>query len=107
MNSNKKQENKTTTLKSVLLKTLLFILGVNIFNAIFAKGDFTYLIISSVSSLLGMGLSLVIVYYLVNNRSFGPIDGTKGSILILFTLPFFLSISLGLYFGLNFIVNLF
>lgn len=53
-----------------------------------------------------MGISITIVYYLVNNKSFDPIDEVKGGILILLTLPFFLSISLGVYLGLDFIINL-
>ena len=109
MNSNKKLKNKTTTLKSVLLQTLLFILAVNFMTAIFkgADRDINFSILSTISSLIGMGISITIVYYFLNNKSFDSIDQTKGDILILFTLPLFLSISLGFYFALDFIVNLF
>ena len=109
MNSNKKLKNKTTTLKSVLLQTLLFILAVNFMTAIFkgADRDINFSILSTISSLIGMGISITIVYYFLNNKSFDSIDQAKGDILILFTLPFFLSISLGIYFALDYIVNLF
>lgn len=89
MDFNKKSENKTITLKSLLFKILLFILSVNILSGVFAKRDFTYLILSTISSLLGMGISISIVYYFVNNKSFDPIDQAKGDILILVTFPFF------------------
>lgn len=107
MNTNKKSETKTTTLKTILLKILLFILAFNVLTGIFANRDFSYVVLSTISSLIGMGISIIIVYYLVNGKSFAPIDGTKGDILILFTLPFFLGISLGAYFALDFIINLF
>lgn len=107
MNFNKKLATKTTTLKSLLLKILLFILGVNFLSGVFANRDFGYVILTTISSLLGMGISITIVYYLVNNKSFDPIDQAKGDILVLLTFPFFLAISVGVYFVLDFIINLF
>lgn len=107
MNPNKKLKTKTTTLKSILFKILLFILATNFISGIIAKRDPYYIILSTISSLLGMGLSITIVYYLVNNKSFGSIDEGKGNILILFTLPLFLIISLGAYYALDFLVSLF
>lgn len=107
MNSHKKTEIKTTTLRIVLLQILLFILITNVISGIIAKRGLDYIILTTISSLVGMGISITIVYYLVNKKSFGPIEQTKGNILILFTLPFFLIISLGVYFALDFLVNLF
>ncbi len=104
---NSKKNTKTTNLKSILLQTLLFILATNIISGIFAKRDLTYMIIGTISSLLGMAISIIIVYYFLNDRSFGSINQAKGDILILFTLPLFLGLSLGIYFSLEFIINLF
>ncbi len=107
MSFNKKSENKTTTLKLLLFKILLFILGVNFLSGVFANRDFTYIILSTISSLLGMGISITIIYYFVNNKSFDSMDQAKGDILTLLTFPFFLSISLGIYFALDFVINSF
>lgn len=102
-----KKNDKITSLKSILFPTLLFILAVNITSGVFAKRDLTYMISATISSLLGMAISIIIVYYFLNNRSFGSIDQTKGNILILFTLPLFLGFSLGIYFALEFIITSF
>lgn len=107
MSINKKTKIEKTTLKSVLLKTLLFILGINLISGFIAKREFTYLILTTISSLLGMGVSIIGVYYFLNKKSFAPIDQAKGDILILLTFPFFLGASVGIYYVINTIINLF
>lgn len=107
MNSNKKLKVKTNTLNSVLLQTLIFILFVNIVGGIIANLNIIYVISATIIFSVGMGVLTIIVYYLVNNKSFDPIDEVQVNILKLLILPFFLIIALGIYFWWDFIINLF
>lgn len=109
MNFTKKIKNETITFKSLIINIFLFIVVVNFLTAIF-KGsdrDIVFSIISTISYLIGIGISLTTVYYFLANKSFKPISFSKVVLLFIFALPLVLIISLGAYYGLYFIINIF
>lgn len=107
VNLNKKLKNSVTTFKSLIIKSMLFIFVIIFVAGITSSYGFAYVIATTVGSVLGMGLAIAIVYYFVNNKSFNPIDESKVAPLVILTLPFFLIISIGTYYALDFIINLF
>lgn len=108
MDFKRKIKTETTTFKSLIIKMFLFIIGVNFLTAIFkgADRDIVFSILSTISYLLGMGISLTIVYYFLANKSFKPIDIPKVVLLFILAFPLVLVISLGAFYGLDFIIRL-
>jgi hypothetical protein len=107
MSLNKKLESSVTNFKSLIIESMLFVFVIIFAIGVSSSYGFDYVIITTISSLLGMGISITIVYYFLNNKSFKPISFSKVALLLILTLPSFLIISIGFYYGLDFIINLF
>ncbi len=109
MDFKKRIKTKTTTFKSLIIHMFLYIIAFNFLTAIFkgADRDIVFSILSTISSLLGMGISITLVYYFLANKSFKAIALPKLVLLIILAFPLVLIISLGAYYGLDLIMNLF
>lgn len=104
MDRNKKVEKSIVTFKSLLVQMILFSLGINLVSSFFSPYEFDLLL--AISHVIGIAITMPIIYYFLNNKNFNPMLLPKVSLVVILSIPFIGIIALAVYFSIEYVINM-
>ncbi|WP_017473523.1 hypothetical protein [Amphibacillus jilinensis] len=104
MEADKEIETRVVIFKSLLMQMLLYSIGIYLVGSFFSPYQFDPLL--PISSIVGIGIAMPVIYYFLNNRSFGPMHLPKASLVVILSLPFIGITATATYFSIDYVISI-
>ncbi|MBM7541580.1 hypothetical protein [Amphibacillus cookii] len=104
MGMNKEIVKRMVNFKSLLIQMILYGIGINLASSLFSPYKFDILI--PISTIIGIGIAMPVIYFFLNKKSFEPMLLPMVSLVVILSLPFIVIIAIATYFGMEFVINI-